>query len=442
MYRSFCLLLFVLFSIIPSAAMTPAEERALLEDMRALRETVQRQEARIMELEARSDRPVSSEEEAPSPELAGTGEPTGIPMITGRTGIQPKFGAIFDGVYTGGKNVADNADFRGVELQIGAPIDPNFDLYADIAFTPTEVAIEEGYVTGHLPWNFQARMGRELVPFGDLNRLHLHDQPQVDDPHVMNQFFGGEGLNAIGGHIEWLAPFTTNPTLELSFGAYNRAQGDANTAATDRDGDGTADSADMFLDEGVFNVSTRERGPLLSGRISSFFDWDESRHALRVGGSLLDDANDASGATRTQVIGVDAKYRWTPDATGRGVVIAGEYLAHHRRENPTTLFWANGGNNLRNNGAYVYGQYDFNNRWSLGYRYDVTNTRFSDFNEIQANSIYGEWRPSEFSRLRAQYRHDDRNFDATGNGVLTDDDADVFMLQFTHLIGWHPAHKF
>ena len=161
-----------------------------------------------------------------------------------------------------------------------------------------------------------------------------------------------------------------------------------------------------------------------------------------MGGSYLSDENDASGATRTSVAGLDAKYRWRPDATGRGITFAGEYLHHRRQESPTTLFLANGGNDLSNGGGYVYGQYDFDKRWGLGYRYDNTNTAFSAASEIAAHSVYGEYRPTEFSRLRAQYRHDDRNFDATANGLRTDDDADVFLLQFTHFIGWHPAHKF
>jgi hypothetical protein len=434
------------------------ENAALRREVDALRATVAEQDRRLKDLEARfesgsassmpsSSETISSSDNAPSPDDLGSAitEPAppaaGSVSSGGREGARAQIGVIFDGTYTGGRHIADDAEFRGVEVAIGAAVDPHFDLFTNLAFTPDEVAIEEGYVTAHLPWNLQARLGKELVPFGDLNTLHLHDQPQVDDPAVLTQFFGGEGINGVGGHIEWQAPFAVNPTLALTFGAYNRATGEATTTASDKDGDGNPDVTDMFLDAGVFNVRDRERGALMLGRISSFTGWGNDRHGLRLGGSWLGDENDGTGATRTNVYGVDAKYRWTPDGTGRGVVIAGEYLQQKRRESPTTLFLANGGNNLSNHGGYVYGQYNFDKRWSLGYRYDNTNTTFSSAREITSNSVYGEFRPSEFSRIRAQYRHDARNFDANGNG-MTDDDADVYMLQFTHLIGWHPAHKF
>lgn len=387
-------------------------------------------------------------DEAPPPDaLGGTvlPSPSAYPSAGGsggRQGAQAKIGVTFDGTITGGRHVPDEAQVRAIEMNVGASVDPDFDLFGKLTFSPTDgFDLENGYVTAHLPWNLQARFGKEWVPFGDVATLDIDEHPQADQPQALAQFLGAEGLKAIGGHVEWQAPFAVNPTLALTLGAYNRAEGDANTAASDKNGDGIPDATDMFLDEGAFNVRDNKRGPLLLGRVSSFIGWGSDRHGLRIGGSWLSDANDASGATRTNLFGVDAKYRWTPDGTGRGVIIGGEYLRQKRQESPTTLFRANGGNDLSNGGGYVYGQYNVNKRWGLGYRFDNTNTVFSPTNEITSHSVYGEFRPSEFSRIRAQYRHDARNFDANGNGLL-DDDADVFMLQFTHLIGWHPAHKF
>ncbi len=442
----------VLWTTVPALAITDAQAEEMLREMRGLRDEVRTLRERVATLEGGTVAPApATADDAPSPDALGTPSASPAPGPAssgaaspgGRTGAQAQIGVVFDGIYTGGRHVADDAELRAVELNIGAPVDPYFDLFAKLNFTPGEVAIENGYVTSHLPWNLQSRIGLEWVPFGDVGTLDIDEHPQVDQPPVIAQFLGAEGVKALGGHIEWQAPFAANPTLALTFGAYNRATGDATTTATDKDGDGTADSPDMFLNEGAFNVRDRERGPLLLGRISSFASWGEDRHALRLGASWMGDENDASGATRTNVYGLDAKYRWTPDATGRGFILAGEFLQQHRRESPLTLFRANGGRDLSNRGGYAYGQYNFNKRWGLGYRYDNTNTVFSSENEIVSNSVYGEFRPSEFSRLRAQYRHDSRNFDTNGNG-RTDpgDDADVAMLQFTHLIGWHPAHKF
>lgn len=435
------------------------ENVALRREVESLRATVEEQDRRLKELEARmGNRSATTQfstaeapatlDGAPSPDDLGstTAEPalssSGAVSSGGREGARAQIGVVFDGTYTGGRHVPDQAEVRAVEMNVGASVDPNFDLFGKLLFSPVEgFDLENGYVTAHLPWNLQARIGKEWVPFGDVGTLDIDEHPQVDQPQALAQFLGAEGVKAIGGHIEWQAPFAVNPTLALTFGAYNRAEGDATVMASDKNGDGNADATDMFLGEGAFNVRDNRRGPLLLGRISSFIGWGDERHGLRLGGSWLSDENDVSGATRTNLYGVDGKYKWTPDGTGRGVIIGGEYLQQKRREFPTTLFLANGGNNLSNNGGYVWGQYNFNKRWGLGYRYDNTNTVFSSSAEITSNSVYGEFHPSEFSRIRAQYRHDDRNFDANSNGLL-DDDADVFMLQFTHLIGWHPAHKF
>jgi hypothetical protein len=451
----------------PAAALTDREAAELLSEVRALRRTVEEQNARIRALEERvgGREEVSAAEptaEAPSPDLLGApetpgvAEPSAAPAVEspfdpqrrqssgifGTTGgFQPQIGVIFDATYSGGPNVADDAQVREVELNIGAPVDPNFDLFFQAAFTPGEIEFEQGYVTARLPANLQARFGLERLPFGGLNATDQDGFPQTDRPHVLQNFFGAEGLSGIGGHIEWLAPWSANPSLSAIIGLYNRAQGD------DDDDDG-------FLDGTVFNVMTQERGPLVLGRVSTFWESQDAVHALRFGGSVLSDENDRSGATRTTVSGIDAKYRWTPGASGRGVTIAGEYLRHDRQEGPTAAFLANSGKYDDAAGFYAYGQYDFNRRWSLGYRYDRANSGFPRLpanledanrkNEITANSIYAEWRPSEFSRLRAQYRRDNPNNgnDLNGNGLLNDEPDDTFMFQFTHLIGWHPAHKF
>ena len=308
----------VLWTTVPALAITDAQAEEMLREMRGLRDEVRTLRERVATLEGGTVAPApATADDAPSPDALGTPSASPAPGPAssgaaspgGRTGAQAQIGVVFDGIYTGGRHVADDAELRAVELNIGAPVDPYFDLFAKLNFTPGEVAIENGYVTSHLPWNLQSRIGLEWVPFGDVGTLDIDEHPQVDQPPVIAQFLGAEGVKALGGHIEWQAPFAANPTLALTFGAYNRATGDATTTATDKDGDGTADSPDMFLNEGAFNVRDRERGPLLLGRISSFASWGEDRHALRLGASWMGDENDASGATRTNVYGLDAKYR-------------------------------------------------------------------------------------------------------------------------------------
>lgn len=392
---------------------------------------------------------VSARGTAPSPEELGTEQTdTEKPWYAREGAFRVErenygynLGAVLDATYEAGDHTSDQASLRAFEVDLGGHVDDRFYLKAVLNFTPEEVAVEEAYAQAVLPWNFQAQYGRQLVPFGDLNTYHGHDVPQIDRPQVLTRHFGDEGLNAIGGHLEWNAPFAKNPTLTILGGAYNRAVGE------DDDGDG-------FLDGTVFNVmdggTNIRRGPLWLARGATFYEWGQGRNAIRAGVSYLQDKNDNQGVGTSSVWGADVKYRWTPDASGRGVTIAGEYLQHEREERHNSALFLNGGQDFKTDGLYAYGQYDFNRNWGVGYRYDRSDDIFESTgngvfrvgNRITSNSGYLEWRPSEFSRLRLQYRHDSRNYDGNNAGVRGDDDNNVIMLQATHMIGWHPAHKF
>ena len=424
---------------LPAWSLTDEEANDLVNEIKMLRQEVGELKGLVGELEGPKDASREAGESddnlPPVPEEAIGGDITASALTgeigrptSSQQGVQAQIGVVFDGTIMARSENSDRADVREVELNIGAPVDHYFDLFAQIAFTPEEVELEQAYATVRLPWNFQGKVGKERIPFGELNKFDGDAYPQVDRPHVMKNFMGEEGTNEMGGHLEWIAPFATNPTLSLLAGVYNGANG------TDGDGDGIPD--------GPFSGRAGDRGPLLFGRATSFIEWDEARHEARVGGSLLTDKNDVSGRTRSDLWGADLKYRWTPDATGRGVILGAEYLRHKREELPTTTFLANAGRDMTSDGFYLYGQYDFNRRWGAGYRYGQSEQLFSQINEIKAHSLYGEWRPSEFSRLRLQYRKDNRNFDANVIGDRSDDDEHLLMLQGTYFIGWHPTHAF
>jgi hypothetical protein len=58
-----------------------------------------------------------------------------------------------------------------------------------------------------IPGGFQAKLGRLRTRFGLLNQIHSHDRPFIDDPNVLVQFFGKEGLRESGAEVSWVAPF-------------------------------------------------------------------------------------------------------------------------------------------------------------------------------------------------------------------------------------------
>ncbi len=55
------------------------------------------------------------------------------------------------------------------------------------------------------------------------------------------------------------------------------------------------------------------------------------------------------------------------------------------------------------------------------------------FEDRQRNSVNLTWFPTEYSKLRLQYNHDDRS---------SFEDADSLWLQFEFILGAHAAHKF
>lgn len=368
--------------------------------------------------------PVAAQAPEPEDEAAGGasvtapgGSASSAPAPPAKTSLLPDVGLTLDGVIEKRERAADFANIRSAELMVGSSVDPYFDLYANILMTPEEILLEEAYATIHFSslipsvpilGALQGRFGRMLLPFGHLGGLHPHAFPQVDAPLVIREFFGGEAPNQIGGWLEYVVPWYDNPSVTLLAGAFNGDYG--------RAFDGT-----------------RGHGPLWLGRVTTFTEWGGGRHALRISGSLLDDRNDTTSGLHSRIWSLEGKYRYAFAERGRQVLLGAEYLRHEREESARTFTKVNGGRDLTTEGAYAWGQYDHNTRWGVGYRYDRTHPLLSARNRYDAHSPYLEYRPSEFSKLRLQWRREDPVYGEKETRI---------MLQGVWSIGWHPAHKF
>src|SRR5262249_47818694 len=109
-----------------------------------------------------------------------------------------------------------------------------------------------------LPFNTQAKLGQMRNRFGLTNQIHEHDLPFIDRPDVYTQFSGQEGLVERGVGVTWVPPLPF--FLEVLGGVF--------------DGD----------NETAFGYSSL-RKPLVTGRIRTFFDWEEWG-ALQAGMSV------------------------------------------------------------------------------------------------------------------------------------------------------------
>jgi len=139
----------------------------------------------------------------------------------------------------------------------------------------------------------------------------------------------------------------------------------------------------------------------------------------------------------TQLVGVDATFRWRPlqRSIYRSFVGRAEWIGSRREFGGFTV----GKPNLLAmtatdaTGFYISGDYQFARRWFAGARYDRSERPTDASLRDTGGSFIVTYWPSEFSQVRGQYR---RTNYALGPA------ADEFLFQFQFSIGAHGAHPF
>jgi hypothetical protein len=272
-----------------------------------------------------------------------------------------------------------------------------------------------------LPYGTQLKMGQMRNRFGLLNQLHSHDRPFTDDPNVLVQFFGPEGLREAGFEATWVPPLPFY--LELLGGVFNGQ----NDVAFGRD-----------------QISN----PLVTGRVRTFFDLDEWG-AIQLGSSV------AAGQTPQQknstILGFDAKYKYTPPGWQRAAfTLLGEYLLSFRDVVVTDPDGIDTTRFRGSQGFYVGGELRPINhgelsKWLLGFRYDRTQYPAASGTEWAVQPFLTYY-PSEFLRFRVGYKQTTRSqccsyLDFQDNGGSAKQVSEYF-LQATFIMGAHPAHPF
>lgn len=278
----------------------------------------------------------------------------------------------------------------------------------------TAVNLAEAHLTLlTLPWGTQAKLGFLRNRFGLLNERHREALPQTDQPNVLTQFLGEEGLRESGAEMSWVAPLPFY--LEALAGVFN------------------GDNEDAFGRGSL-------KAPLVTGRLRTFFELGEA-HALQLG------VSGASGETpdkrRSTLAGVDLKYKLTPEGWRHALLtVAGEALYSNRRVDVFNDAGAGEDRTRKRFGWYAYAEAQPWQRWVGGVRYDWTQFPVDPGREW-AVEPYIAFLPSEFLRFRLAYKHTDRSHRVTG----PDDRGsarvfDEILFQATFFLGAHPAHPF
>jgi len=314
------------------------------------------------------------------------------------------------------------------ELFLFAPVDPYFNLYANIPFTEDGGSLEEAYfVTTSLPEGLQVKGGKFKSNFSRFNAQHPHAWDFADAPLVYRGFMGNEGLTEKGVQLTYLPkwPLYTLMGIEV-------LQGE---------------------NEVLFNKNATGGPHAFSAFVKSSLDFGDSSTLLfgpyAVGGQTRTDTVSDGTFFRgnSAIYGFETVYKWKP-SKGKSFVLQAEYLLRNQNgslestDSDTGLTTASRFTRSQD-GTYIQGLYQMD-RWRFGLRYDRLNLFKNDYRLAGENQGFGanpwraagtvEFNPSEFSRLRLQYNHDRSGLDGKTNHEV--------IMQLILGIGAHAAHSF
>lgn len=400
------------------------EVRQLRQLIEQLQTTVQTQAKRIGELERVQPQPVAKKlggnPTAMAPAQLLT--PAQIGAVARQSAgslsaFNPEIGVLADIVGQFSESSADGEgndklSARELELVFGHPIDPYSRLDATVSFSDFEVAsLEEAYITHWgLPAELKARIGRLKPKIGKAVPLHRDSLDTVDEPLVVANYFGVEGLARTGVELSGFVPAPwTAVTHELIGGVMEGGVGEGGT---------------------LFGAVRRR--PSYYAHLKNFWDVSDLTNA-ELGATYLTGSRDDDADLEVQVLGLDATLVHFISPTNK-LKWQNEIYLQERDESVSVT--DDGTETLLHDspwGFYTLLDYRLSPRVGFGGRFDYVepievNPASLARNRDTAWSAYATFYQSEFARWRLQFRHS--NFARGG------DDNTIF-LQGTVAIGVH-----
>lgn len=340
--------------------------------------------------------------------------PSQSALVSGK--FTPEIGVVVDTAvkFQKSKFDAENSNrlkVREVELVFGSNVDPYSRLDSSIAFTEEDTAeLEEAYLTRFgLLFDSTARIGRFRPKIGKVLPFHRDNIDTVDEPFVIQRYFGEEGMSKTGADVTKILDLPAVSVHQAVFGVLEGGNGEGGTA-----------------------FGSAARRPTLYGHLKNYFDINDSTN-FEVGLSDVLGSNDEDKSFKVNVAGLDASLRRILNPN-QELKLMGETFYMHRRESIDNL---DGTTDPSGNFWGSYGLLDFrlSQLWGTGLRFDYVepvDRLLADSNKSEKGYTgYLTFYQSEFARWRAQFSHVIRT---TG-----ENDSRVF-LQGTFAIGDH-KHK-
>jgi hypothetical protein len=293
------------------------------------------------------------------------------------------------------------------EVAFQAFVDPYAKANFFLSITPEGIDVEEGYANFiALPYDLTAKVGKMKAFFGKDNTWHTHVRPWVDQPLVIHNLFGDEGLNDTGISVSKIIPNPWNTFLEATGEVF------------------AGHVPDVF----------QRRGPndlFYNAHFKAFRDITENNN-IEVGTSYARGPLAGASSGNNQFGGVDVTYRWKPLQRGLYNSFIGrlEAITNRRSDFDRHL-----------KGFYASADYQLDRRWFAGVRVDASDRPIVStsglapvrFTDRGLSGTVTFW-PSEFSQIRGQLRR--TRYGDVGRSV------NEFLMQLQFSIGAHGAHTF
>ncbi len=293
----------------------------------------------------------------------------------------------------------NNIDIREFAVQFQAPLDPFSQAVFSFSAGEEGFSFEEGYAYWtSLPLGLRVDAGRFRQQIGELNRWHLHAQPETEYPLVLREYFGDDGLVGDGLSIYGTLPF------QSPGGGVHEFWGQVTRAG---------------------NEVLFEEGNRLSylGHILNFWQLTDATY-FQIGASALWGENPESDLEAT-VLATDFRLSWVPPgrALHNSFTIRGEVFAVDR-----THF----GVNDDYLGGYLSTTFNTSQKWNMGGRFDYVEPLSLPGEHIWAIVPQITWWQSEWVFLRGEW-----GLQSVPTADGDRDTSSVFGLQVVWSLGPH-----
>jgi len=318
--------------------------------------------------------------------------------------------------------------FQELEMALQGYLNPyaRADIFLTVPGPDVEearVGIEELYasVLRGLPLDLNIRVGKYRVEYGKFNRLHPHQWPFATQPLAQTAFLGEEGLNDLGISASILLP-----------------TGDLYTALTADILSGAAAGEAAGIED------TTGRAPYYSAtaRLMSFLPIGDDGD-LELGLSGYTGIHDPYNRDRFVYINLDFKYKYRPSSY-TSLTVQGEFLHNMRKAHQNhdlEQYQDPEGTplevSIRSSGLFLFADFQWARIYTMGARYDWSQTPYSSDDRAQAIAVFlGYYPVEETLGIRLHYQHTRWQMAENTRSV------NMIGLQLLFSLGVHKAHPF